>query len=182
MNALALHILDLLNNAYFSGADAVRLTITEIPLESLCFIDLSDNGKGMSKEMLLHVFDPFFSTKTTPNTGKGIPLAKNYAENTGGYLKIRSQEKTGTHLQMLLHTHSESMLPWGDMAGILSLCFTSYPNQELSYTHYVQSKYFHTTSSLLKMRWEKTKLQHPQTIQQIKKYLTREENKLAISA
>lgn len=178
MDTLALHLLDLLNNSYRSGADTVKLEITEFVKESVCFIDLCDNGKGMSGEILSQIRQPFFTTKQTKNNGMGIPLALQHAEATGGYLKITSQERKGTRLQMLFHTRSNAMLSWGNIPEILALCITSYPFQNLIYTHYVQGVCFHTASKLLKAIFQHENLPTSEHIQAVREYLTLRERKL----
>lgn len=178
MNTLALHLLDLLNNSYRSGADTVKLEITEYIKESVCFIDLSDNGQGMSDEILLQAGQPLFSTKQTGRNGMGLPLALQHAEATGGYLKLISQEGKGTRLQILFNTRSEAMLPWGDVTEILAMCITSYPRQDLIYTHYVQGNCFHTSSKLLKAMFQQENLPTVENIRAIRKYLTLHERQL----
>ena len=57
---------------------------------------VTDNGKGMSKEQVCKVIDPFFTTRTTRKVGMGIPLFKMEAEMTGGSFEIESDLNQGT--------------------------------------------------------------------------------------
>lgn len=50
-------------------------------------IEVTDNGCGMSKEILPKIFDPFFSTKqkgTAKGTGLGLSITYNIIKNAGG--------------------------------------------------------------------------------------------------
>lgn len=52
---------------------------------------ISDNGKGISDEALLHIFEPFYSTKFgTLNTGLGLSIVYNLVKNKlGGNIECR---------------------------------------------------------------------------------------------
>ena len=60
---------------------------------------ISDTGKGMSKETLKKVFEPFISTKSSVY-GVGIGLFKAYtiAKVLGGDLEIKSELTVGTEV------------------------------------------------------------------------------------
>ena len=68
-------------------------------------IELSDNGCGMSKEILPKIFDPFFSTKqkgTAKGTGLGLSITYNIIKNAGGGIQVQSEEGKGSQFSILL--------------------------------------------------------------------------------
>ena len=59
---------------------------------------VEDNGRGMSKEFLSKVTDPFTTTRTTRRVGMGLPFLKQSAELCGGGLDIVSEPGKGTKI------------------------------------------------------------------------------------
>ena len=52
-----------------------------------------DNGRGMSKQTLERIFEPFFTNKrgvSRPGTGLGLPIAHAIVQDHGGRLRARS--------------------------------------------------------------------------------------------
>jgi signal transduction histidine kinase len=90
MKDLALHILDILQNSVTAGATLIELEINEIPTKDTYSVKFTDNGKGMDAAMVQQVTDPFFTTRTTRKVGLGLPLLKQNAEQSGGWLSIHS--------------------------------------------------------------------------------------------
>jgi signal transduction histidine kinase len=64
---------------------------------NLVTIKISDNGPGMTEDVALRVFEPFFSTKP-PGTGIGIglSLSRGFIIEHGGTIKISSTVGEGT--------------------------------------------------------------------------------------
>jgi two-component system sensor histidine kinase HydH len=58
-------------------------------------VTVSDNGAGIAAEDLAHVFDPYFTTKST-GTGLGLAIAHNIVETAGGQISIESEIHQGT--------------------------------------------------------------------------------------
>jgi hypothetical protein len=135
MKALALHILDILQNSIRAEATVIKLQIDEIPSENKYILKFSDNGKGMSKEMVKQVTDPFFTTRTTRKVGLGLSLLKQNAERTDGNMKIQSQPGIETVVEVEFSYNHIDRLPTGDIAGNLALTVSSYPKIEFIYTH-----------------------------------------------
>jgi PAS domain S-box-containing protein len=66
-------------------------------------LTVSDTGRGMTKEMLKHAFDPFFSTKSSgTGTGLGLTMVYDFARRCGGVAQIQSQPGSGTTVSLLL--------------------------------------------------------------------------------
>ena len=62
-------------------------------------ITISDDGVGIGEEELLHIFDPYFTTRRA-GTGLGLPIAKNIIEGLGGSIVVRSQRHVGTDVRI----------------------------------------------------------------------------------
>lgn len=74
-------------------------------------LEISDTGRGMSKETLEHVFDPFFSTKEgDPSVGLGLASVYGIVRQLGGYIFVDSEVHRGTKLTLYLPQASESEL------------------------------------------------------------------------
>ncbi len=61
-------------------------------------IKISDNGPGISKEDLPHIFEPFYTTKGKEGTGVGLYITKKNirAHGDGADLSVESEEGKGT--------------------------------------------------------------------------------------
>jgi len=65
-------------------------------------LEVADQGSGMTPEVLARVGEPFFSTKPTGSgMGLGLFLARTFAEQLGGELKVDSLSGQGTRVQLL---------------------------------------------------------------------------------
>lgn len=96
MQEIAMTILDIVQNAIRAKATLIRIHIIDSFQNNKIHIEISDNGCGMSQEMLEKVINPFFTTRTTRSIGLGIPMFKESVEATGGTFSIHSQEGLGT--------------------------------------------------------------------------------------
>jgi two-component system cell cycle sensor histidine kinase/response regulator CckA len=66
-------------------------------------IKVSDQGIGMCKEVLDHVFEPFFSTKkSTGGTGLGLAIVDGIVKQSGGHVLVESRPGEGTEFTVLL--------------------------------------------------------------------------------
>ncbi|MFC2139948.1 ATP-binding protein [Bacteroidota bacterium] len=59
-------------------------------------IKFSDTGKGIPKENLTKIFDPFFSTKGQKGTGLGLSVTWGIIDNHGGKISVDSEVGKGT--------------------------------------------------------------------------------------
>ena len=78
-------------------------------------VAVSDNGSGMSPELLEKVFHPFFTTKEHgKGTGLGLSMVYGFIKQSGGHITIYSEVGHGTSVKMYLprkFAPSETSLP-----------------------------------------------------------------------
>ncbi len=100
----------LLTNALESGAQTVRIRAknaldSSSSKRSGVRITISDNGRGISHDHSLHLFEPFVTTKGESGTGLGLWTCKAIVLRAGGTIRIRSNSEgahTGTCVVVFL--------------------------------------------------------------------------------
>jgi signal transduction histidine kinase len=84
-----------------------------LPEGPYVYMDVIDQGEGMSQEQLKKIFDPFFSTKYQ-GRGLGMSVVLGILRGHGGAVKIQSQPGKGTTVRVLF---PESHLPVQSIPG-----------------------------------------------------------------
>ena len=90
MQELSLNVLDVAENSVRANASLIRIGVEEDAAADRLTITIQDNGKGMTREQVETVIDPFYTTRTTRKVGLGIPFFRMAAQLTGGDLTIQS--------------------------------------------------------------------------------------------
>ncbi|MBR3995526.1 MAG: sensor histidine kinase [Clostridia bacterium] len=141
MKELSLNILDISQNSLKAGAKNVSIVLDEASERNTLILTISDDGCGMSEEMVKNVTDPFCTSRTTRNVGLGIPLLKLAAEQTGGYIEIFSRHKDiypenhGTVIKAVFKTDSIDNTPLGDIISTLIVIIQGHPEVDYIFKH-----------------------------------------------
>ncbi len=98
-------IINLLLNALDSVDDFGKIIISTSKEnnngQAYFVIRVEDDGKGIPKEVLVNIFEPFYTTKTK-GTGLGLANVKRIVEAHGGIVKVSNAEETGTIFEVLI--------------------------------------------------------------------------------
>jgi len=88
-------LVNLIDNSIDASPQGEQVNISAAMIKNELLITILDRGSGMSRETLMHLFEPFYTTKSG-GTGLGMPIAKKIFEEHGGSLVITSKQGEGT--------------------------------------------------------------------------------------
>jgi signal transduction histidine kinase len=115
-------LLNLYNNAFYACTERSRsavneqksknlisyeptVTVTTKKVDDKVEIKVSDNGNGISPNIVDKIFQPFFTTKPTgQGTGLGLSLSYDIVKAHGGEIKVESKEDEGSEFIIKLRT------------------------------------------------------------------------------
>ena len=178
MKELSLHILDIVHNSLAAGAGVIGVEILEDSNKDVLKFTITDNGCGMSPEMVSSVVDPFTTSRTTRKVGMGIPLLKLAAENTGGEISLVSKQGEGTEISATFGYSHIDRQPLGNMAETMLGLITSYEDVNFIYSHLVDGREFKFETSEIKAILGDVSLKSPEVMMWLGEFLNENEAEL----
>ncbi|NMM27630.1 MAG: PAS domain S-box protein [Glaciimonas sp.] len=95
-----------LNAANAMGKARGKITIRSGTMEEKVWIEIEDNGNGISEENLTRIFDPFFTTKAIgKGTGLGLSLSYGIMQKHDGSIEVKSQCGVGATFRIMWPIH-----------------------------------------------------------------------------
>jgi PAS domain S-box-containing protein len=91
-----------LRNSREAEATEVAVHLEQLEDQSRIRMILTDNGRGVSPELLSKVFLPFFKTKATAHSGLGLWKLRQLVQQSGGSVEINFVPRGGTQLVIVL--------------------------------------------------------------------------------
>ncbi|WAM32881.1 ATP-binding protein [Caldicellulosiruptor morganii] len=172
MNELSLYILDLVQNSIEAGATIVKIEIIEDLVNDKFSISVKDNGKGIPKDVITKVTDPFYTTRKTRKVGLGLALASQLAKDCNGKFSVDSSGK-GTEVKIELQNSHIDRPPLGNIIDTLLTLIATAPQVDFVYIHKTDKGVFaFDTKKLKDILGEDVPLNLPSVLEFIKRELS----------
>ena len=169
MEDLSLHILDIVENSIAAGANRVEIRVIEDTRKDILSVEIRDNGKGMSEEVLENAVDPFYTTRTTRRVGLGLSLLSQSAKEAEGDMTIKSKEDEGTTIYAYFkHSHIDRK-PLGNMAETLIVLIAGNPDIDFLYEHRLNNRAYSIDTKDIREELGDVPLSSPDVIEAIRK-------------
>jgi signal transduction histidine kinase len=88
-------LMNLVKNAMESMDTGGQLLARTYTTRQSVALDLIDTGSGVDDNTVMHMFEPFYSTKDG-GSGLGLPTARKIIEAHGGRMGVQSEVGSGT--------------------------------------------------------------------------------------
>jgi len=128
----------------------VEIRVEELVKEDRLTIEIRDNGKGIPKEMVGRVTDPFVTSRTTQPVGLGLSLFKEAAERCGGGMEVSSEVGRGTRVAVWFRLDHMDRAPLGNIGETLGVLITGNPGTDFVYEHLVDGRSYRLETPAMK--------------------------------
>ncbi|MGI9860201.1 ATP-binding protein [Moorella naiadis] len=173
MEELALHLLDLLENALAAGARHILITIVEDAEGDRLTITVQDDGRGMGAAARQRAMDPFYTTRTTRKVGLGLSLFQATATQCDGALSLTSQPGQGTRVVATMRLSHPDLPPLGDMGATVAAALSREEPVEIVYQHRRGGREFQFSSAWLQLHLGEIPLNCGPVLDWVQRYINK---------
>ena len=102
-------LINIVTNAVHATGSGGKITVTLEPGNDRVLLTIKDTGRGIPKEHMKKIFEPFFSTKPPgEGTGLGLFVTRSIIEKLGGEMDVESQLGQGTRFCIKLPRYPDA--------------------------------------------------------------------------
>ncbi len=169
MEDISLHILDIALNSIDAGATWIFIQIDEDHRNNSLRVTITDNGRGMTKEEMERLLDPFFTTKGK-KTGLGVSLLAQSAREADGQIEVESTPGRGTRVVATFVLNHIDRKPLGDIVSTLGALIAGAPHLDIDFVYRIDDRQYRFSTRPIRDELDDVPLNHPEIW-----YLIREE-------
>ncbi|MCI5773733.1 MAG: ATP-binding protein [Erysipelotrichaceae bacterium] len=171
MQDLAMYIIEIMMNSIHADSHHILCHI-EINKQTkeLIFI-VEDDGKGMDKELLAKITDPFVTSRKTRKIGLGVALLQSLCDQCEGKLIVKSYPHIGTITIASLPYDHWDVPPLGDIGEMMMFCIQADPTIEYVLRYIKDDHDFFFDTKIIKGELEDMDIADPSILLWIKEYI-----------
>ncbi len=168
---LCFHLLDLVQNSLAAGARNIALKVEESAGLDFVTLEVTDDGRGMDRQTLVKVQDPFFTSKGFKKVGLGIPLLKATTQACRGNFRISSRPGQGTRVRARLQKSHLDCPPLGDLQETLLSMLVSLEEVNIRFAYRSERGEFSLASEDIRLQAGGMHFSHPDIYRFLKSYI-----------
>ncbi len=150
MKTIDLHIIDIVHNSIRAKASEIGIEIVDKESENYFSVKITDNGCGMSNEMLTAINESFYSSRKERKIGLGLALLKYHAELCDGSFCVKSEVAAGTEVFASFRRDHIDKQPNGDVSGCVTNFICQYQDINFTFKYYSDNSEFGISSKEVK--------------------------------
>ncbi len=103
---------NLIDNALMYAGAGSEVTLSVQVQQAQVVLEVADNGPGLSKQDIPHVFERFWRASDVPGgCGLGLAIVAEIAQRHGGFAQVLAAQPSGLRVQLFLPTsHAEAVI------------------------------------------------------------------------
>ncbi len=171
MKDLSYHILDVTNNSIRGRAKHIQVSLIESKREDLLTIIITDDGIGMSPELVSKLKNPFVTSRTTRKVGLGIPFLYDTCRWCDGSLTIQSQEGEGTSVTATMVRSHIDRPPLGNIGLTMTTLMTADETINMIFRYVWEEEVFEISTDSLREILDDVPLHTPQVMIWLQSYI-----------
>ena len=169
---------NIVENGITANGNLIEICVDENKKDNLFTIKISDNGDGISKDMIKKISDPFITSRKTRRVGLGISLLKTASERCDGFFEIKSKKNKGTKIVATFRYDHIDRAPLGDLSLTIITLIVGNPDVDFIYKHNINGNDFDFDTREIKKDLEGISISEPVVIEHLKQLISNEINKL----
>jgi hypothetical protein len=171
MREISLHILDIVQNSIGAGAGRIEVLVTADRVSDSLTVRITDDGRGMTSEMVSSVLSPFVTTRTTRRVGLGLPMLAAAAEMCDGDVCVSSALGKGTTVDATFKLSHIDRAPFGDITSTVIDIIAANPGISFRFEEFVDGRSFFLDTNDVQRELGDAPIQAPPVISWLKDYM-----------
>lgn len=171
MEDLAMHMMEIIMNSIHANSKNIEIEVIDSEEKNLIKMTIKDDGKGMTKDLLLKIVDPFVTTRTTRKIGMGVAFMKGLAEQCDGSFDAKSNVGKGTVISASVRRDHIDVPPMGNLGEMMMQCIQADENIDYIFNYIADKGSFLFTTKEVKEQIEGMSIVEPEILLWIKDYI-----------
>lgn len=166
-----MHMMEIIMNSIHADSKNIEIEIEDSREKNLIEMSVRDDGRGMTKEFLCKVVDPFMTTRETRKVGMGVSFMKGLTEMCDGSFDIESKAGEGTLLKASVRRDNIDVPPMGDLGEMMMQCIMADEKIDFVFSYKTDSDEFIFRTDEVKKELDGVSLLEPEILMWIKAYI-----------
>jgi hypothetical protein len=173
MQDLSMQFSEIIVNSLNADSSLITILIEDSETKDKIIFEVIDNGRGMTKEFLEKLTDPFQSTRKVRKIGLGTAFFKEMCDQCEGEFKVESKVGKGSTVSTYVRKTNIDVPPMGDIPGMMMAMLTNTKDVNIDFTYKSDVGTFHlNTKEIQNILGDDVKITDPNILVWIKEYMS----------